>query len=231
MARDSYLSILFCVALLTIASCKPTSIRNETLSLEDLEGTWEGLAQSGFGDSRTTCNIRLPIKFVVANGRAISQSKYPQMEFNVPIGVDGGIAFKYRKAVKQSSDFPHTALHDIEFDGHLSLAEGGGRFVAAGCIGRWKVTKVTDKSEAITTEEGYAKLPLPKYVKLLHTHTVQEFGKPKFIVHKDDMLEVISRKICRSGRGECWKVRNVATGEVGYVSAVEMRRSHELVFE
>ena len=231
MARDSCLAILFCVALLTIASCESTSIRNETLSLVDLEGAWEGLAQSGFGDSRTTCNIRLPIKFAVTNGRAISQSKYPQMEFNVPISDDGGIAFKYKKAVKRSSDFPDSTLHDVQFDGHLSLTEGVGRFVAAGCTGRWQVTKVTDRPGAITIEEGYAELPLPKYVRLLQTHTVQEFGKPKFTVHKDDMLEVISRKTCRSGYGECWKVRNVASGAVGYVSAAEMRRSHELVFD
>lgn len=58
------------------------------------------------------------------------------------------------------------------------------------------------------------------FIEIKKPDQVYEFGEPKYEVSPGDILEVKSIKRCRSGKGVCWEVRNVKTGELGYVSAV-----------
>ena len=48
----------------------------------------------------------------------------------------------------------------------------------------------------------------------------------KFTVIPGDVLEVVRSKICLSGKGECWEVRNIKTGETGFVNAETMKNRH-----
>jgi hypothetical protein len=65
-----------------------------------------------------------------------------------------------------------------------------------------------------------------KYIKIIEPDNVYAGGKVKFSLVPGDVLEVIRKKTCLGGTGECWEVRNIQTGETGFVSAKQMESSH-----
>jgi hypothetical protein len=66
------------------------------------------------------------------------------------------------------------------------------------------------------------------FIEIKEPDQVREFGEPKYDVSPGDILEVIHTKTCRSGSGICWKVRNIKTGELGYVFAERMKKRHRV---
>ena len=56
-------------------------------------------------------------------------------------------------------------------------------------------------------------------------------GKPKFKIGPGDVLEVTHTKPCISGDGICWEVRDMKTGEWGFVNAEAMKRRHHVYEE
>ncbi len=66
------------------------------------------------------------------------------------------------------------------------------------------------------------------YIAIVQPDGVGEFGRPKFAVQPGDQLEVLGRKTCRRGAGECWEVRDVKTGQTGFVVAARMRDLHRV---
>jgi hypothetical protein len=70
-----------------------------------------------------------------------------------------------------------------------------------------------------------------RYIKIQEPDVVYEYGKGKYEVWPGDLLEIRAIKTCRGGSGICWKVRNVKTGEIGYVNAVRMKERHHVYTE
>jgi len=69
------------------------------------------------------------------------------------------------------------------------------------------------------------------YVKIQQVEEVYAYGQLQYMVNTGDVLEVVLSKTCRTGFDECWKVRNVATGEIGYVRATDMKKKHYVYTE
>ena len=65
-----------------------------------------------------------------------------------------------------------------------------------------------------------------RYIKILEPDSVFSGGKVKFNVIRGDILEVIRIKLCLDGKGECWIVRNIETGETGVFSAKRIKNRH-----
>ena len=84
--------------------------------------------------------------------------------------------------------------------------------------------KMQSRVEKKETKE----LRIPFYVFIQQNDEVYEYGKLKYTVQKGDILEVLRSKTCRSGHGECWKVKNVKTGMIGYVKADSMKELHSI---
>ena len=227
-------SIIGVGIMLLMSGCKTPAPNDGVASPADLAGVWHGEAVDSPGRTRRACNVRMPIAFIVMDGRAISLSENPKLQFDVDVEPNGGLSFTYKQVVKHTSQrggrFPDTRLLDVHFDGRLSPEQGEGRFSVANCSGKWKVQKVSRSLAFDVSPKRDQREPLPKSVTIFETLVVYEFGKPKFTVHDGDILDVVSRKVCRSGSGECWKVRNRDTGEIGYVTAAEMRRNHGLTY-
>lgn len=66
------------------------------------------------------------------------------------------------------------------------------------------------------------------FIEIQEPDTVFSSGKVKFTVNQGDVLEVVTKKTCRGGRGECWIVRHVRTGESGAVSVKQMHSYHRV---
>ncbi len=66
------------------------------------------------------------------------------------------------------------------------------------------------------------------YIEIQQPETIQEYGRPKFSVQPGDELEILRSQTCRGGRGECWAVRDLLTGQVGFVPADRMRALHRV---
>lgn len=234
MDRKPNSSIVIAALLILTSGCKTTPTNDTPVALDELDGVWQGVAVDSPSRTQKACNIKMPVAFIVLDGRAISLSKDPRLQFDVGIEPDGEIRFTYKELVKhtfrRSGGFSETQMLDMEFDGQLSPAKGEGRFSVASCSGKWTVEKISNDSTFNDMVEKDRHAQLPKSVKMFSSHTVYEYGKPKFTVHDGDVLEVLSRKVCRSGSGECWKVRDPKTGKIGYVRAADMRRNHGLVY-
>ncbi len=65
-----------------------------------------------------------------------------------------------------------------------------------------------------------------KYIKIEVPDSVFSGGKVKFNLIPGDILEVIRKKLCLDGKGECWEVKNIKTGETGFVNAERMKNRH-----
>jgi len=66
------------------------------------------------------------------------------------------------------------------------------------------------------------------FIDIQQPDQIFEFGKFKYSVKPGDQLEVLRSKVCRGGEGECWEVRNVSTGEIGYTRVDRMKASHRI---
>lgn len=64
------------------------------------------------------------------------------------------------------------------------------------------------------------------YIKIISPDYVYEYDKVKYEVYPGEVLEVLKRERCRGGIGECWNVRHVKTGEIGYVFEDKARKRH-----
>jgi hypothetical protein len=67
-----------------------------------------------------------------------------------------------------------------------------------------------------------------RFIEIKESDVIHEYGKPKYEVWPGDKLEIIDIKRCRSGRGLCWKVKKLETGEIGYVSADRFKEIHHV---
>jgi len=65
-----------------------------------------------------------------------------------------------------------------------------------------------------------------KYIKIEEPDSVFAGGKVKYNLIPGDFLEVIRKKTCLGGKGECWEVKNIKTGETGFVNAERMKNRH-----
>ncbi len=74
-------------------------------------------------------------------------------------------------------------------------------------------------------------VPGKKYIKIIEPDSVYAGGKVKYSLVPGDVLEVIRKKTCLGGTGECWEVRNIQTGETGFVSAKQMESIHYVYIE
>jgi CHAT domain-containing protein len=66
------------------------------------------------------------------------------------------------------------------------------------------------------------------YITIKHPDVIYEGGRTKFKVYPNDTLEILESNTCLSGTGICWKVKDIKTGEVGYVLAERMKKLHEV---
>ena len=69
-------------------------------------------------------------------------------------------------------------------------------------------------------------MPGKKYIKIQVSDIVGSGGKVKFEVIPGDVLEIIRKKPCLGGMGICWEVKNLKTGETGFVPAKRMKNRH-----
>jgi hypothetical protein len=70
-----------------------------------------------------------------------------------------------------------------------------------------------------------------RYIEIQGSDAVFEYGKVKYEVWPGDKLEIVAAQTCRGGKGLCWRVRNIKTGETGYVSADKMKENHHVYTE
>ena len=68
--------------------------------------------------------------------------------------------------------------------------------------------------------------PTKIYIVIKESDKVFRGRKKAFSVSPGDKLEVLQRKICKSGKGECWMVRDVKTDAFGFVNIDSMRSKH-----
>ena len=68
--------------------------------------------------------------------------------------------------------------------------------------------------------------PGKKYIEIKVPDSVFSGGKLKYKIVPGDQLEVIRKKTCLDGKSECWEVKNVKTGETGFVNAEKMKQIH-----
>ena len=70
-----------------------------------------------------------------------------------------------------------------------------------------------------------------RYIEIKRSDAVFEYGKVKYEVWPGDKLEIVAAKTCKGGKGLCWRVRNIKTGEIGIVSADRMKENHHVYTE
>ena len=69
------------------------------------------------------------------------------------------------------------------------------------------------------------------YINIQSRQPIYEFGEIIFYAIEGDTLDILLEKTCLSGTGICWKVKCRRTGEIGYVSAAIMKKSHQVIEE
>ena len=67
-----------------------------------------------------------------------------------------------------------------------------------------------------------------KYVEILKPDKIFRGGKVEYIVATGDTLEILDSKTCKGGYGICLRVKNVKTGEIGYVLKSRMEDMHHI---
>ena len=90
-------------------------------------------------------------------------------------------------------------------------------------IGRNLISYTLVKADQKTTEVTYVEIKKPD--KLSYG------GEAIHDVSPGDVLEVVRKQKCIKGVGECWEVRNVKTGETGFVRAERMKDWHRVYKE
>lgn len=119
------------------------------------------------------------------------------------------------------SKFDHNFLNEFNKRAELSFDIGGDRIEAGKEV--QQASKVMEEAEPVEGQK-YART----FIEIKEPDRVDEFGELKYEVSPGDILEVMDTKTCRSGSGICWKVRNIKTGELGYVFAERMKKRHHV---
>ena len=71
-----------------------------------------------------------------------------------------------------------------------------------------------------------------RYIEIQEADYLAEYGRKTYELNKGDVLQVIQIKPCRFNYYlTCWKVRNVQTGDTGYVVADRMEEKHRVYIE
>jgi hypothetical protein len=70
-----------------------------------------------------------------------------------------------------------------------------------------------------------------RYIEIRESDVVYAYGQVKYEVWPGDKLEIVRSHTCRGGRGLCWDVRNIKTGEIGSVKADRMKEIHHVYTE
>ena len=119
------------------------------------------------------------------------------------------------------SRFDHNFLSEFDKRAELSFDIG---------IDRKGAGKQVEQASKVMEEAGPVERQkyVRTFIEIKEPDQVHEFGELKYEVSPGDILEVKRIKRCRSGRGICWEVRNVKTGELGYVSAERMEKMHHV---
>ena len=69
-----------------------------------------------------------------------------------------------------------------------------------------------------------------KYILIQESDSIQEGGRYKYSVDKGDVLEITMVKRCPDGMRTCYEVKNINTGEYGFVLKDRMEKRH-YIFE
>jgi tetratricopeptide (TPR) repeat protein len=69
-----------------------------------------------------------------------------------------------------------------------------------------------------------------KYILIQEPDIIQEGGRYKYSVDKGDVLEITMVKTCPDGMRTCYEVKNINTGEYGFVLKDRMEKRH-YIFE
>jgi hypothetical protein len=70
--------------------------------------------------------------------------------------------------------------------------------------------------------------PIDGYIKIQEPDVLWVYGKAKHKVKPGVLLKIIGTTSCRRSLGICWKVRNVETGEIGFVNSIGMATRHDV---
>ena len=70
-----------------------------------------------------------------------------------------------------------------------------------------------------------------KYILVQEPDIIQEYGKYKYSVDKGDVLEITMVKTCPDGMRICYEVKNINTGEYGFVLKDRMEKRHYIFVE
>jgi len=233
--RESILLPL-AIILLFLPGCTtiPSKTLKESIDLSLLDGVWTGRITSDLATGQTRCNFNGPLLFKVQDGKVVSVGD-GRYQVNSPIRSDGFITVTIPDVIRITRQETFTDYKvDLTFYGWLSESTEG-RWESGPCHGDWNASLGYSSSEAMRkvdefNRKNYENNRLPHSVLILMTDVIWEYGKKKFVVYEGDVLEVLSKKTCRSGSGECWKVRIKNSG-IGYVRAMDMRSRHRLVFD
>jgi len=76
-----------------------------------------------------------------------------------------------------------------------------------------------------------AGLPGKTYIIIQEPDRIAESGKFKYAVSPGDILEITETKTCRGGIDTCFEVKNILTGEYGYVNKSRMEKRHYIFSE
>jgi len=112
-------------------------------------------------------------------------------------------------------------IHDLTADQKSYLAD-----LRTNCMNTFDLSSTSKRYKEFKTYKE-----IKRYIEIKESDAVYEYGLEKYEVWPGDKLEIIGSKTCRSGRGLCWKVRNVKTGEIGYVRADRMKKTHHVYTE
>jgi len=70
-----------------------------------------------------------------------------------------------------------------------------------------------------------------KYILIQEPDRILEHGKYKYSVDKGDVLEITMVKTCPDGMRTCYEVKNINTGEYGFVLKDRMEKRHYIFVE
>ena len=70
-----------------------------------------------------------------------------------------------------------------------------------------------------------------KYILIQEPDRILEYGKYKYSVDKGDVLEITMLKTCPDGMRTCYEVKNINTGEYGFVLKDRMGKRHYIFQE
>jgi len=74
------------------------------------------------------------------------------------------------------------------------------------------------------------KLKVNRYVRFNEEDNVYRGGKTAFKVKSGDEVKITGQKMCRSGKGKCFRVSKLTTDEFGFVYVKQIEDKHDVIF-